>query len=128
MVNGSEASPWPLMRSPAPRRCFSLSSFSSAAWKDERWLRASLAASEARAITAHGKLDADTDTVILTETHTLDDGQSDTLRWTIHKLAKAGTPTTKIAWKVNPLASRPVVHFIGPTRATRRKATESHPS
>jgi hypothetical protein len=31
-------------------------------------------------------LDADTDTVVLTETYTFDDGHSDTLRWTIHKL------------------------------------------
>ncbi|WP_346730704.1 DUF3833 family protein [Bradyrhizobium sp. 199] len=36
-------------------------------------------------IAAHGELDADTDTVVFTETYTFDDGQSDTLRWTIHK-------------------------------------------
>ena len=39
-------------------------------------------------ITAHGELDADTDTVVLTETYTFDDGHSDTLRWTIHKLGE----------------------------------------
>ncbi len=39
-------------------------------------------------IAAHGELDADTDTVVLTETYTFDDGHSDTLRWTIHKLSE----------------------------------------
>ena len=39
-------------------------------------------------ISAHGELDADTDTVVLTETYTFDDGHSDTLRWTIHKLGE----------------------------------------
>ncbi|WP_334270959.1 DUF3833 family protein [Bradyrhizobium sp. 1(2017)] len=39
-------------------------------------------------ITAHGELDADTDTVVLTETYTFDDGHSDTLRWTIHKISE----------------------------------------
>ena len=39
-------------------------------------------------ITAHGELDADTDTVVLTETYTFDDGHSDTLRWTIHKTSE----------------------------------------
>src|SRR3954464_7889939 len=36
-------------------------------------------------IKAHGELDADTDTVVFTETYTFDDGHSDTLRWTIQK-------------------------------------------
>lgn len=39
-------------------------------------------------ISAHGELDADTDTVVFTETYTFDDGHSDTLRWTIHKMAE----------------------------------------
>lgn len=39
-------------------------------------------------ITAHGELDADTDTVVFTETYTFDDGHSDTLRWTSHKMAE----------------------------------------
>jgi hypothetical protein len=39
-------------------------------------------------ITAHGELDAATDTVVFTETYTFDDGHSDTLRWTIHKMAE----------------------------------------
>lgn len=38
-------------------------------------------------IAAHGELDADTDTVVFTETYSFDDGHSDTLRWTIHKTA-----------------------------------------
>src|SRR3954471_14995424 len=40
-------------------------------------------------IAAHGELDADTYTVVFTETYTFDDGHSDTLRWTIHKMAEA---------------------------------------
>src|SRR4051794_23720808 len=39
-------------------------------------------------VTAHGELGAATDTVVFTETYTFDDGHSDTLRWTIHKMAE----------------------------------------
>ncbi len=39
-------------------------------------------------ITAHGELDAEADTVVLTESYTFDDGHSDTLRWTIHKTSE----------------------------------------
>jgi hypothetical protein len=39
-------------------------------------------------ISAHGELDASTDTVLFTETYIFDDGRSDTLRWTIHKMAE----------------------------------------
>ncbi|WP_333919225.1 DUF3833 family protein [Bradyrhizobium sp. CCBAU 45321] len=33
-------------------------------------------------------MDEDTDTVVFTETYTFDDGHSDTLRWTIHKMGE----------------------------------------
>jgi len=39
-------------------------------------------------ITAHGEFEANTLTVLLTETYTFDDGHSDTLRWTIRKLGE----------------------------------------
>lgn len=39
-------------------------------------------------ISAHGTFDAATDTVNFTETYGFDDGRSDTLRWTIHKMAE----------------------------------------
>ncbi|TYM00105.1 DUF3833 domain-containing protein [Bradyrhizobium rifense] len=39
-------------------------------------------------ITAQGKLEEDTDTVLFTETYQFDDGHSDTLHWTIRKVGR----------------------------------------
>lgn len=37
-------------------------------------------------ITAHGEFEANTQTVLFTETYSFDDGHTDTLRWTIRKI------------------------------------------
>lgn len=39
-------------------------------------------------ISAHGAFEASSDTVLFTETYNFDDSRSDTLQWTIHKMAK----------------------------------------
>lgn len=55
----------------------------------ERWavLESLIGGLQRRAtITAHGKLEEDSDTVLFTETYEFDDGNSDTLHWTIRKV------------------------------------------
>ena len=67
-------------------------------------------------ITAIGSLEEDTDRVMFTETHQFDDGHSDTLHWTIRKLAKGQYSGLENRLQAKRRANSAVAPFAGPIR------------